>query len=315
MKRRAWLGFLIAATVFAEQRPPDLGALASFQGRRMFSADSAWNQRVDNASVDPDSDRIIAGIGAGKSLHPDFAADWRGKPSGIPYIIVGKDTPLVPIRFTAYSEESDPGPFPIPVNAPIEGGPEAKEDSDRHVLVVDRDQWKLYELFNASPDGKGWKCQSAAVFDLNKKQEGQRPAGWTSADAAGLPILAGLVRYDEVVEQKAIQHALRFTVKKSRRAYVAPASHFASRKTDPLLPPMGMRVRLKASYDISKFPPSARVILQALKTYGMIVADNGGDWFVSGTPDKRWNDAEIETLKRVRGSDFEVIKMENVVTR
>jgi hypothetical protein len=315
MKRIILASLLAAAAGWAQEHPPDLGPQASLHGKRPFPADSAWNQPVDQAPVDPNSDRIIAGIGFNKSLHPDFAAEWGGRPSGIPYIVVGGDTPLVPIRFTATSEESDLVPFPIPADAPIEGGADAKPDSDRHVLVVDRDHWKLFELFNASPDGKGWKCLSAAVFDLNKKQEGQRPAGWTSGDAAGLPIFPGLVRFDEVVEQKAILHALRFTVTHSRHAYVSPARHFASRSQDPFLPPMGMRVRLKATVDLSGFPSCARVILQALKTYGMIVADNGGDWFVSGTPDARWNDEEIDTLKRVHGRDFEVVQMGNVVTR
>lgn len=294
---------------------PDLGPNASLHGKLLFPADSAWNQPVDKAPVDPNSDRLIASIGLRKSLHPDFGANWNGGPFGIPYLVVAGTTPLVPIHFTAYGDESDPGPYPVPADAPIEGGVNAPAQSDRHVLVIDRDHWKLYELFNAFPEGKAWKAQSAAVFDLNKKLEGQRPAGWTSADAAGLPIFPGLVRYDEVVEQKAILHAVRFTVTRSRHAYVPPATHFASRHNDPNLPPMGMRVRLKASVDITGYPPSARVILQALKTYGMIVADNGGDWFLTGAPDKRWNDDDLNTLKRIHGSDFEVIKMENIVVR
>jgi hypothetical protein len=180
------------------------------------------------------------------------------------------------------------------------------------VLVIDRDNWKLYELFAAVRDGKGWRASSGAIFDLSSNQ--LRPAGWTSADAAGLPIFPGLVRYDEVHEHKAITHALRFTCQHSRRAYVWPARHFASRSNDPNLPPMGMRVRLKASYDISKFSPAIQVILTALKKYGMFVADNGGDWFVSGAPDPRWNDEELATLKQVHGKDFEVVRMGRLVT-
>lgn len=218
-------------------------------------------------------------------------------------MVVSGDTPRVPVRFQ-YAAESDPGPYPIPPNAPIEGGPQGT--GDRHLLVLDRDHWKLYELFSAYPEGRGYRAGSGAVFDLNSNA--LRPAGWTSADAAGLPIFPGLVRYDEVVEQGAIRHALRFTVRRTRRAYVPPARHFASRSDDPTLPPMGLRVRLRADYDISRFPPSARVILKALQTYGMILADNGGDWFLSGTPDPRWNEGELATLKRIKGADLEVVE-------
>ena len=181
--------------------------------------------------------------------------------------------------------------------------------------MIDRDAWKLYELFAAHPaeDGKSWRAGSGAIFDLGSNQS--RPAGWTSADAAGLPIFPGLVRYDEVTGKKMIDHALRFTVVRTRRAYVAPATHFASKLTDPNLPPMGMRVRLRADFDISKFPADAQVILAALKKYGMLLADNGSDWFLSGAPDPRWNDDVLQTLKRVKGHDFEVIKMDAPVTR
>ena len=214
-----------------------------------------------------------------------------------------------------YPDESDPGPYPIPPDAPIEGGP--KSDGDRHVLILDRDNWMLYELFSSRPQdgGKSWKAGSGAIFDLKKSSFGQRPKGWTSSDAAGLAVLPGLVRHDEVVEQKEIRHAIRFTIVKSRRAFVPPASHYASSKTDPNLPPMGMRVRLKAGYDISKFPPNCQVILRALKTYGMIVADNGGDWFITGAPDPNWDDDELHHLTQVKGADFEVVKMEAMTTR
>lgn len=294
-----------------EDNPVKLGANASLGGKRLLPDDNPWNQDVSKEPIDPNSDQIIASIGANRPLHPDFGTVYQGAPSGIPYIVVPGNQKKVPVTFT-YNDESDPGPYPVPPGAPIEGGPKAK--GDRHILMLDRDNWKLYELFSAYPDGMGgWKAGSGAIFDL--KSNKLRPAGWTSADAAGLPILPGLVRYDEVVEQKAIKHALRFTVVKSRRAYVYPATHFASRRTDPNLPPMGMRVRLKADYDVSKFPPECQVILRALKTYGMIVADNGGNWFVSGAPDPRWNDDNLHALKKVKGRDFEVIKMGKLVTR
>jgi hypothetical protein len=209
-----------------------------------------------------------------------------------------------------YDDESDPGPYPIPQDPPIEGGP--LSTGDRHVLVIDRDAWMLYEVFAAYPDGAGWACGSGAIFDLSSNA--LRPAGWTSADAAGLPIFPGLVRYDEAVEQGEIRHALRFTARLTRRAYVSPARHFASSSAAPELPPMGMRVRLKASVDISSYPETAQVVLRALRTYGMFLADNGSDWFVSGTPDPRWDDDALNELKRIRGRDFEVVQMGPLTT-
>jgi hypothetical protein len=302
--------FLYAAS--GSEMPIKTSSNVSLEGRRLFPSDNPWNRQISSEPADPNSDALIASIGVNKPLHPDFGTVWNGAPSGIPYVVVSGDQPRVPVEFR-YPDESDPGPYPVPPDAPIEGGP--KSDGDRHVLVLDKDNWKLYELFSAFAvdGGKRWRAGSGAVFDLNSNK--LRPAGWTSADAAGLPILPGLVRYDEVMEQKRIAHALRFTVERSRRAYVPPARHYASRSNDPKLPPMGMRVRLKPSYDISQFPEPERVILQALKTYGMIVADNGGDWFLSGAPDPRWNDEELHTLKKVKGSDFEVVKMKEIVTR
>jgi hypothetical protein len=290
---------------------PGLGPNASLEGRRPFPADNPWNSPVDQDPVDPSSDALIASIGLTKGLHPDFGADYNGGPFGIPYIVVGGSTALVGVTFD-YADESDSGPYPIPANAPVEGG--ASAGGDRHVLVIDRDHWKLYELFAAYPvpGSSSWTAGSGAIFDLSS--DALRPAGWTSADAAGLPIFPGLVRYDEVVEQGAILHALRFTVNHSRHGYVYPARHYASSDTSAAVPPMGMRVRLKAAFDISGYPPSARVILQALKTYGMIVADNGGDWFISGAPDARWDDSDLNTLKQVQGSNFEVVQMGTVVT-
>jgi hypothetical protein len=284
-----------------------LGANVSLGGKRVFPDDNPWNQDISKEPVDPNSDNLIASIGRDRPLHPDFG---QGASSGIPYVVVPGDQAKVPVRFE-YPDESDPGPYPVPPDAPIEGGPKAK--GDRHILVLDRDNWKLYELFAAFPEGKGWKAGSGAIFDL--KSNKLRPAGWTSADAAGLPIFPGLVRYDEAVEQKVIRHALRFTAQKTRRAYVAPATHFASRHTGANLPPMGMRVRLKADYDISRFPPEVQVILTALKRYGMFLADNGGNWFITGAPNPRWDDDTLHTLKRVKGRDLEVVKMGPLVTR
>jgi hypothetical protein len=281
-------------------------------GKRVFPADNPWNTDVSTERVDPNSQAIIKSIGINKSLHPDFGTTYRGAPNGIPYVIVSGTQPKVSVRFE-YNDESDPGPYPIPANAPIEGGPDAS--GDRHVLVIDRDNWMLYELFASHPldGGKSWKAGSGAIFDLNSNK--LRPSGWTSADAAGLPIFPGLVRYDETIELKRINHALRFTCEHSRRGYVPPATHFASQLTDVHLPPMGMRVRLKADYDISKFPAAAQIILIALKKYGMFLADNGSDWFLSGAPDSRWDDDALHSLARVKGGDFEVVKMGPVITR
>lgn len=289
---------------------PSLGVNASLNGKRPFPDDSPWNQPIDQEPVDPDSDIYIDSVGRNSPLHPDFGANWNGGPFGIPYIVVSGDTPMVPVAFQ-YADESDPGPYPVPDDAPVEGGPASQ--GDRHILVVDRDHWILYELFAAYPQGTGYAAGSGAVFDLSSNA--LRPAGWTSADAAGLPIFPGLVRYDEVVGRKEIRHALRFTAPRTRQAYVHPARHFASSSTDPALPPMGMRVRLKAGFDLSTFPPGARPILQALKTYGMFLADNGSGWFLSGAPDARWNDDELNTLKRLTGNDFEVVKMGAVITQ
>jgi hypothetical protein len=289
-----------------------LGAGVSLKGNLPFPADNAWNLNISTAPVDPNSANLLAGIGLTTGLHPDFGTVWNGAPNGIPYMVVSGTQAKVPVTFD-YADESDPGPYPIPANAPIEGGPTAT--GDRHILILDRDNWKLYELFAATTTdgGKSWRAGSGAIFDLSSNA--LRPAGWTSADAAGLPIFPGLVRYDEVVEAKAIRHALRFTCTRTRRAYVSPARHFASSNTDANLPPLGMRVRLKAGFDISGFSPNIQVILNAMKTYGLILADNGSNWYVSGAPDPRWNDEELATLRRVKGSDFEVVKMGEIVTK
>lgn len=284
----------------------------SLDGRQLFPPNDPWNTDVSKEPVDPHSDALIAGIGAESSLHPDFGTTYNGEPWGIPYVLVPGSQPKVRVRFT-YADESDPGPYPIPPNAPIEGG--ANSDGDRHVIVIDKDNWILYELYNAFPQPDGsWKADAGAIFNLKKKSP-QRPIGWTSADAAGLPVMAGLIRYDEVVGQGKLTHAIRFTTRHTRRAFVYPASHFASNSQDPGLPPMGMRVRLKADYDIDRFTPDCQAILQGLKTYGMILADNGGPWFISGAPDSRWNDSHLNLLKRVHGSDFEVVRVGKIETR
>jgi hypothetical protein len=299
-------------TVSTNGRQPDLGPGASLHGKQLFPPDNPWNQDISNAPVDPNSARIIAAIGVDAQLHPDFGTVYHGAPNGIPYVVVAGSQPMVRINLTSYASESDQGPYPVPRNAPVEGG--ANANGDRHVLVVDRDNWKLYEMFSAFPNNDGsWRAASGAIFDL--KSNALRPEGWTSTDAAGLPIFPGLVRYDEVFEQREIRHALRFTVAKSRRAYVFPARHYASSDTNINLPPMGMRVRLKASFDMTQFSPANRVILRALKKYGMFVADNGPNWFLSGAPDMRWSDDDLSILKIVKGHDFEVVRMDRIGTK
>jgi len=277
---------------------------ASLAGRRPFPADNPWNLDVSTAAVDPRSSTLIASCGL-RNLHPDFGTTYNGAPNGIPYVVVHSSQAKVPVSFD-YDDESDHGSYPIPPNAPIEGG--SNSDGDRHVLVVDVDAWKLYELYDAHPlsGGASWHAGSGAIFDLSSNA--LRPAGWTSADAAGLPIFPGLVRYDEAAEQHAINHALRFTCPRTRKAYVSPARHYASNDTSSALPPMGMRVRLKATYDTTAFTPTVRAILRSMMRYGMLVADNGSGWFVSGAPDSRWSDDELATLARVPSSAFEVIK-------
>ena len=295
------------------QPVPDLGPGASLHGKQVFPFDNPWNEDISLSPVDPNSDNLIAGMGLTTGLHPDFGTVWNGAPNGIPYVVVSGTQAPVPIHFTAYGSQSDPGPYPVPANAPIEGG--SNSTGDRHVLVIDRDNWKLYEMYRAFPQngGSSWNADSGALFDLNLND--LRPAGWTSADAAGLPIFPGLVRYDEVFEQQEIKHAIRFTASITRQAYVAPARHWASNNTSVDRPPMGMRVRLKASFDITGFSPSMQVILKALKKYGMILADNGSNWYISGAPDPRWDDDDLNNLKNVKGSNFEVVQMGTIVSQ
>jgi hypothetical protein len=283
----------------------------TLNGRRLFPADNPWNADVSAEPVDPNSDALISSCGAGAALHPDFGTTYGGAPNGIPYVLVDAGQPRVPVTFD-YADESDPGPYPVPRDAPVEGGPSSS--GDRHVIVVDTSTWKLYELYAAYPvnGGASWQAGSGAVFDLSS--DALRPAGWTSADAAGLPIFPGLVRYDEAAALAVIAHALRFTCPVTREAYLPPARHWASTRTDATLPPMGMRVRLKRTVDLSGFPPEVRVILTALKTYGMLLADNGSAFYLSGAPDPRWSDDDLHTLSRLHGSDFEVVRMQGVVT-
>ena len=279
----------------------------------IFPADNAWNRDISKLKIHDKSQMWLQSVGLEKPLHPDFGTVWNGVPNGIPFVAVPPDQPKVAVQFE-YADESDAGPYPIPANPPIEGGPNAPADADRHVLMIDAKNKKLYELYQVNPlPGGQWKAGSGAIFDLNSNKP--RPAGWTSADAAGLPVFPGLVRYDEIVERGELRHALRFTVKKTQRAYVQPATHFASRSSDTNLPPMGMRVRLRADFDTSQFPKPAQVILKGLKSHGMLLADNGGDWFVSGSPDLRWDDGAISTLKRVKVRDFEVVETGPLVTK
>ncbi len=285
------------------------GVNVSLQGHRPFPDSNPWNQDISSAQVDPNSAALIASIGLNTGLHPDFGTYWEGRPIGFPYVVVSGSEPKLPMSFE-YESESDPGPYPLSLSTPIEGG--SASTGDRHTIVIDKDNWLLYETYDSHPHAGSWSCGSGAVFDL--KSNALRPAGWTSADAAGLPIFPGLVRYDEVAELGEIRHALRFTVQRTRRAYVAPATHYASSSRDTNLPPMGMRVRLKASFNISNYSPRVQVILKALKKYGMFVADNGSNWYISGAFDERWDDDELGALKGIKGSNFEVVKMTGVVS-
>ena len=265
----------------------------------VFPKTNAWNKRVDALPVTPDSDAIIRSIGADVGLHPDFGSGlYQGGRIGIPFDVVTGKTPRSRVTFD-YADESDKGPYPIPRAVHIESG------SDRHALLVDRDACKLYELYSLERTAGGWHAGSGAIWSMRSNK--LRPAGWTSADAAGLPIFPGLARYDEVA-RGVIDHALRFTVERTRRAYISPARHYASSLTDSDLPPMGLRVRLKETFDVRGFPKQARTVLTALKRYGMLVADNGSSWYITGAPDRRWNNDDLHSLGRAKGSDFEVVQ-------
>ena len=295
-----------AAAVLLGVASPLAAQQPTLAGCPVFPANNVWNAPVDRLAVDPRSAAYVAAIGAQRTMHPDFGAGiWppeTGGPIGIPFIDVPAGQARVEVSFR-YADESDPGPYPIPAGAPIEGGPNSA--GDRHVLVVERETCRLYELFDArrQPNGS-WQAGSGAVFDL--RSNALRPDGWTSGDAAGLPILPGLVRYDEVAAG-AINHALRFTAPRTRKAHVWPARHDASSRTGAEYPPMGQRFRLRADFDISGYSRDVRVILRALKTYGMFLADNGSSWFLSGAPDERWDNDVLRELKTLRGSDFEAL--------
>lgn len=307
------MAVLMSSVSFAQSScsQMSLGREASLNGFIPFPSDNAWNQNIFNSPVDPNSENIINFIGSTTPLHPDFGAGlYDGQSMGIPYDIVS-GTPFVNIHFTAYGDESDPGPMPIPPNAPIEGFP-APGNGDRHVLVLDRDNCWLYELYSSYRQKNGdWDAASAAVWDLLNDE--QRPYTWTSADAAGLSVFAGLARYDEVASGE-IKHALRFTLQNSLEAFTPPASHWAATSTNQYAAPMGMRLRLKSSFDISGFPPQSKVILAALQQYGMIMADNGSSMFITGDPDNRWNNNDLASLKTVPASEFEVILMNPIYT-
>jgi len=288
-----------------------LGPNANLNGFRPFPDDNAWNTNISSLPVDPNSDNFIAFIGSTSPLHPDFGAGlYLGRTIGIPYQVEDATQPNVPVKIVAYKSESDPGPMPIPAGALIEGYPKPG-NGDRHVLVLDKNGCWLYELDRAFLKRGSWQADSTAIWDMTINE--QRPYTWTSADAAGLPIFPGLVRRDEVAAG-AINHAIRVTVPVTRQAFTPPASHWASSVTDPNAPPMGMRMRLKASFNISTFPADDQVILTALKNYGVIVADNGSAMFISGTPDDTWNNSELDLLKTLRASDFEVVLMGPVYT-
>lgn len=277
---------------------------SSLDGCGVFPADNAWNMDVSALPVHPDSDTFIDSIGRDDRVHPDFGTEWEGAPIGIPFITVGAGEPRVPIVFTAYGDESDPGPYPVPLDAPIEGGPDS--DGDRHVIAVDTSDCTLYELYRAFPRDGAWHADSGAVFDLTRNDE--HPYTFTSADAAGLPIFPGLVRYDEVMLDGELRHAVRFTASRTRRALIAPARHHAGASDDPSLPPMGLRLRMKQSHDCSDYSEPAQVVCAGLKRHGLLLADNGSDWYLSGAPDPRWDDGALGDLKQITGDAFEVVQ-------
>jgi hypothetical protein len=288
-----------------------VGQLTSLNGFIPFPSSSLWNTDISTAPVDPNSANYINFIGSTVTLHPDFGAGtFQSQTIGIPYQVVAGTQAKVKVTLGAFASESDPGPEPIPSNALIEGYPNPG-NGDRHVLVLEKDGCWLYELFHARLKSGKWSADSAAIWDMTINE--QRPYTWTSADAAGLPVFVGLARYDEVAAG-AINHALRFTVPTTQQAFVLPATHWASTTTNPNAPPMGLRLRLKASFDISTFPADDQVILTALKKYGLILADNGSGIFISGAPDNRWNNSDLNLLKSLTASDFEVVQTGTVYT-
>jgi hypothetical protein len=287
------------------------GQGASLGGFLPFPADNLWNTDISNAPVDPNSAQIINFIGPSIGIHPDFGqGEYNGSYMGIPYTVVDSTQALLPINYQAYGSESDPGPMPIPLTAPIEGYPNPG-NGDRHVLVVDKSNCFLYELYNSYPQTSSWNADSGAVWDLLSDE--QRPYTWTSADAAGLPIFVGLVRYDEVAAG-AINHAIRFTLPSTSAGFTPPASHWAATSTNTYAPPMGMRLRLKASFDVSSYSATNQVILNAMKKYGLTLADNGSAMYITGTPDDRWNNSDLHLLNGVTATDFDVIEISPLYT-
>jgi len=291
------VGCVMAPAVLFAGPDQDLGDF------NIFPDDNVWKWDVSAYTVHPNSSNYIGAVGANVKLHPDFGTVWNGAPMGIPYIIVTSAQPLIAVTYTDWGDESDAGPFPIPLTAPIEGG--AASSGDRHVIAVDKDRKILCELANAYPKTDHWEASCGAKFDLTVNHD--RTLGWTSADAAGLPIFPGLVRYEEVYIKKEVNHAIRMTVQKSQKAYIYPARHFAGSSTDTNLAPMGLRFRMKASFDISGFSAPIQVICRAMKKYGLIVADNGSNWYISGAPDPRWSDDTLNQLKTIPGSAFEAV--------
>ncbi len=285
----------VAAPVDAAPRPSG----PREYGCPLFPANNALNRDISHAPLDPNSAAYIESIGAELHLHADFGTNPG---YGIPYTVVGRGQPKVPIKFSEYGSESEPGPYPVPLGAPVEG---AGEEGDRHVLVLQRGSCRAYELYAARRLGSGWEAGSGAVFNL--RSNALRPEGWTSADAAGLPILPLLARYPEVHAGQ-IDHALRVTVARTQAGYIHPATHLASSSQDPSLPPMGLRLRLKASFSLAGYHGQALVILRALKRFGLIVADNGSSWYITGAPDGHWNDEDLDQLKTVPGSAFEAVR-------
>lgn len=306
--RSRWVLVGAVAIVLGVPAPAGASSRPGAPGCPMFPADSFWHARVDTLPVDPNSGTYVTNAGSGSSLHPDFGAGlYAGAPIGIPFTTVAGTQPRVPINFD-YADESDAGPYPVPHNAPIEGG--ATSTGDRHILVVDRDACRDYELYSAYPNGSGWNAGSGAIFDLSSNA--MRPRTWTSADAAGLPILPGLVRYDEVASGE-VDHAIRITLRRTDRRFVWPARHQAG-SADATAAPMGAWLRLKSSVDVSRFGPQSRVVLRALQLHGGIVADNGSSWYISGAPDDRWDNNDLHGLGALRGSDFEFVDPSSMVT-
>src|SRR5258706_928122 len=286
----------------AQAQPPTIGACT------VLPADNIWNTPVDQLPASPSSSTYVATIGPTLPVHADFGSGtYNGGPIGIPFVTVPGTQTKYPATFL-YADESDAGPYAVPLDVPIEGG--SQSNGDRHAIAVDVDNCILYELYRAFPQTSSWKADSGAIFNL--LSNALRPATWTSADAAGLPIMPGLVRYDEVAAGE-IRHAIRLTVPQTRRAFIWPARHYASSLTDPKYPPMGQRFRLRASFDISSFSPEDQVILRAMKKYGMMIADNGSAWFISGAPDSRWNNTNLSDLRRVIGSDFEAVDVSSLI--